>query len=509
MQFIARIVHRSFRRVEHCADWMTGAAGPVFVFLCTALVSIGVWTFFTSMFENLAPFPPTLAKLVSTRSPMHILLGSWSAVSAHPWLTLRWLAALTWCLWIVYSIAYHYTMAVREPPGSVVDGLSEALGERRNGPGSEVWWSRFRRRSAYESLLAERQRQKYEERQGLRFTMTALGPLTRDSSITQSDVEQLEATDDVWVQVKMCQKCPKIPLWRAMACLPPELRAVERQLRETGVRGLPGAAATKKTSKGEKARRQQSLASSTNGIGDHMHHDYVTRGETLDEIRGWLGNDADSLVPPPKPERTHHCSVCKTCVLKFDHHCPWLNQCVGVGNERYFVLFMVWLSLGCTVVCCSGWPTVRAAVTFAPWHYPYTPRLFALLTFALCAIMGFALAVMSAWQLLIVGWGETSVENSDNTHYRELCKRKGLPFSNVYDIGFVHNILLFFNVGPYSSNSYLSILAPWRVEPYSDGWHYAKKMGMSGRHEGVDPNEELTDDEVEREDGHPMASSVK
>jgi palmitoyltransferase len=123
--------------------------------------------------------------------------------------------------------------------------------------------------------------------------------------------------------------------------------------------------------------------------------------------------------------------------------------------------------------------------------------------------MGFALAVMSAWQLLIVGWGETSVENSDNTHYRELCKRKGLPFSNVYDIGFVHNILLFFNVGPYSSNSYLSILAPWRVEPYSDGWHYAKKMGMSGRHEGVDPNEELTDDEVEREDGHPMASSVK
>ena len=37
----------------------------------------------------------------------------------------------------------------------------------------------------------------------------------------------------------------------------------------------------------------------------------------------------------PKPPRTHHCSVCDRCVLKMDHHCPWINGCIGHFNHRY------------------------------------------------------------------------------------------------------------------------------------------------------------------------------
>jgi hypothetical protein len=42
-----------------------------------------------------------------------------------------------------------------------------------------------------------------------------------------------------------------------------------------------------------------------------------------------------------------------------DHHCPWLNACVGLGNERHFVLFMLWLAFGMGVVVCTSYPLLK------------------------------------------------------------------------------------------------------------------------------------------------------
>jgi hypothetical protein len=46
-----------------------------------------------------------------------------------------------------------------------------------------------------------------------------------------------------------------------------------------------------------------------------------------------------------KPDRTHHCRVCNICVLKMDHHCPWVYNCIGFRNHKYFFLLVFYAAL--------------------------------------------------------------------------------------------------------------------------------------------------------------------
>jgi hypothetical protein len=50
-----------------------------------------------------------------------------------------------------------------------------------------------------------------------------------------------------------------------------------------------------------------------------------------------------------RPLRAKHCRICDRCVAQFDHHCPYIYNCVGLRNRGWFLLFTLSVAINCSI----------------------------------------------------------------------------------------------------------------------------------------------------------------
>ncbi|XP_056266540.1 palmitoyltransferase ZDHHC20-A [Pseudoliparis swirei] len=109
-----------------------------------------------------------------------------------------------------------------------------------------------------------------------------------------------------------------------------------------------------------------------------------------------------------KPDRCHHCSTCEKCVLKMDHHCPWVNNCVGFSNYKYFVLFLTYASLYCVVICST---IIQYFIKFWTKQLPDTPSKFHILfLFFVAALFFISILSLLSYHMWLVANNRTTIE---------------------------------------------------------------------------------------------------
>ncbi|XP_009621389.1 protein S-acyltransferase 24 [Nicotiana tomentosiformis] len=140
-----------------------------------------------------------------------------------------------------------------------------------------------------------------------------------------------------------------------------------------------------------------------------------------------------------RPLRAKHCSTCDRCVEQFDHHCPWVSNCIGKKNKWDFFTFLVLEVLAMVLTGAVALTRVltdpAAPSSFGAWlNHAGTHHIGALAFLFADFFLFVGVAVLTGVQASQISHNITTNEMANMMRYSYL-RGPGGRFRNPYDHG--------------------------------------------------------------------------
>ncbi|WOL18673.1 putative protein S-acyltransferase 16 [Canna indica] len=142
-----------------------------------------------------------------------------------------------------------------------------------------------------------------------------------------------------------------------------------------------------------------------------------------------------------KPPRTHHCRICKRCVLRMDHHCVWINNCVGHENYKIFFVFVFYG----VIACIHSMVLLVGSVSFALHNDQDNNAGSFNVSYIICGAvllpLTIALSVLLGWHIYLILQNKTTIEYHDGVRAMCLAEKVGNVYRHPYDLGIYENLV--------------------------------------------------------------------
>jgi len=137
-----------------------------------------------------------------------------------------------------------------------------------------------------------------------------------------------------------------------------------------------------------------------------------------------------------KPDRCHHCRVCRTCILKMDHHCPWIYNCVGFFNYKYFFLLLLYSVIDLHFI---AWTMYESVVRSWDIDTPFATMFFCLFGETLSIFLGLLITTFFIFHVWLMSKAMTTIEFCEKKMPKG-SKGTVTDTNSVYDLGIYSNI---------------------------------------------------------------------